>query len=89
MVSRGFHGVDGGDVGSCAAVAVGGCSAVKDPSSRSLSYTMMVPSAWETRKRVGEDGTQCTAVQGELVIQPCLFMRTYREDMGSVHVRYE
>lgn len=31
---------------------------------------MMVPSAWETRKRFVEEGTQRTEVQGELEILP-------------------
>jgi hypothetical protein len=31
----------------------------------------MVPSACDTRKRFGEDGTHRTAVQGELEIRPC------------------
>jgi hypothetical protein len=50
--------------------AVGACG-VKTPSSRSLSYTIIVPSACDTRKRFGEDGTHRTAVQGELEIRPC------------------
>src|SRR6266702_8920598 len=32
---------------------------------------MIVPSACDTRKRFGEDGTQRTAVQGELDMRPC------------------
>jgi hypothetical protein len=39
-------------------------------SSRTLSYTTMVPSAWETRKRLVDWGTHRTEVQGEFVIQP-------------------
>ena len=31
----------------------------------------MVPSACDTRKRFGDDGTHRTAVQGELEIRPC------------------
>ena len=31
----------------------------------------MVPSACDTRKRFGEDGTHRTAVQGELEMRPC------------------
>ncbi len=76
MESKGFHspcellneepsGEDdrfGGDVpGSCG---------VNAPSSRSLSYTMMVPSACDTRNKFGESGTQRMAVHGELHIRP-------------------
>lgn len=50
--------------------AVGACG-VNTPSSRSLSYTIIVPSACDTRKRFGEDGTHRTAVQGEFEIRPC------------------
>ena len=42
----------------------------KAPSSRSLSYTMTVPSACATRKRVWEEGTQRTAVHRESVTRP-------------------
>lgn len=48
-----------------------GSRGVKVPSSRSLSYTIIVPSAWETRKRVEEDGTHRTDVQGDEDMQPC------------------
>ena len=40
------------------------------PSSRSLSYTTIVPSACETRNNVDDDGTHRTAVHGEFVMQP-------------------
>ena len=40
------------------------------PSSRSLSYTMTVPSACATRKSVWEEGTQRTAVHRELDMRP-------------------
>ena len=42
----------------------------KAPSSRSLSYTMTVPSACATRKSVWDEGTQRTAVQREPEIRP-------------------
>lgn len=73
MLSSGFHSLTewapvpgevpllGGDVGSWG---------VKAPSSRSLSYTMIVPSKWDTRKRFGDEGTQRIAVHGELHIRP-------------------
>ena len=35
---------------------------------------MMVPSAWETRKRVDEEGTQRTAVHGEFEMEPLPFV---------------
>jgi hypothetical protein len=83
MLSNGFHspvgevgsegggmgGLDGGRRGDTRE-AVGDC-AVNTPSSRSLSYTTIVPSACDTRKRFGEDGTQRTAVQGEFDMRPC------------------
>lgn len=52
-------------------------------SSRSLSYTTIVPFACETRKRFRLPGTQRMAVHGELVMHPCLFNRTYRVERGS------
>ena len=74
--SRGFHscfspcdrpdepseGVDG--------IELFGSFGVNEPSSRSRSYSMMVPSAWDTRKRFGDDGTHRMAVQGEPLIRP-------------------
>lgn len=79
MLSSGFHspvdelpsGEGGvGPRGGDARDAVGACG-VKTPSSRSLSYTIIVPSACDTRKRFGEEGTHRTAVQGELEMRPC------------------
>ena len=49
---------------------VGGGRGVKGPSSRSFSYTIIVPSACETRKREAEPGTHRTQVHGELEIEP-------------------
>ena len=49
---------------------VGGSRGVKGPSSRSFSYTIIVPSACETRKREAEPGTHRTHVHGELEIEP-------------------
>jgi hypothetical protein len=83
ILSNGFHspagGLNSGDGGAGSLVgrrgghakmAVGACG-VNTPSSRSLSYTTMVPSACDTRKRFGDDGTHRTAVQAELEIRPC------------------
>jgi hypothetical protein len=52
-----------------------GSAAVKTPSSRSLSYTIMVPSACATRKRFELEGTQRTAVQGEEEMHPYIIIR--------------
>lgn len=52
-------------------------------SSRSLSYTTIVPFACETRNRFRLPGTHRMAVHGELVMHPCLFNRTYRVERGS------
>src|SRR5258706_9852518 len=49
---------------------VGGSLGVKGPSSRSFSYTIIVPSACETRNREAEPGTHRTQVHGELEIEP-------------------
>lgn len=74
ILSRGSHSwgvvapVDAMNCGS--GIAVFGSCGVNVPSSRSLSYTIMVPSAWDTRNSVEEDGTQRTEVQGELDIEP-------------------
>lgn len=43
----------------------------KAPSSRSLSYTITVPSAWVTRKSVVDEGTQRIDVHRELEMRPC------------------
>ncbi len=39
---------------------------------------MMVPSAWETRKRVDEEGTQRTAVHGEFEMEPLTFVSVWQ-----------
>jgi hypothetical protein len=52
-----------------------GSFGVKLPSSRSLSKMIIVPSANDTKNSVGEEGTQCTDVHGELVMQPALLRR--------------
>lgn len=71
MLSIGSHGLEApsGDRESLVFFEAGSCG-VKFPSSRSLSYTMIVPSACATRKSEEEDGTHRTAVQGELVMLP-------------------
>ena len=83
ILSSGFHSPVGefpsgeggagplfGGRGGDARNAVGACG-VNTPSSRSLSYTIIVPSACDTRKRFGEEGTHRTAVQGEFEMRPC------------------
>ena len=50
---------------------VGGSLGANVPSSRSLSYKTMVPSACATRNKLGEEGTQRTAEHGELDMRPC------------------
>lgn len=60
-----------GDIGSdMAGATASGSLGVKCPSSRSLSYSSIVPSACETRKRFGEEGTHRMAVHGELQMRP-------------------
>jgi hypothetical protein len=72
MLSRGFQpGPDASESESEErASAVSGSCALKRPSSRSLSNTMIVPSAYAARKSVGLEGTQRTAVQGWDVMPP-------------------
>lgn len=74
MLSMGSHGLGEGCRPSHEGESVvfrTGSWGVKFPSSRSLSYTMIVPSACATRNNEDEDGTHRTAVQGELVMLPC------------------
>jgi hypothetical protein len=78
ILSSGFHSpcdefdrdpLSFGEVEAEVEVRVGSWG-TKAPSSRSLSYTMMVPSAWATRKSVWDEGTQRTAVHRELEVRP-------------------
>ena len=79
MLASGFHSsreddeILGGEGshGDEAEGTEGGTTGEKAPSSRSLSYTIMVPSAWETINKVGEEGTQRTEVHAALDMQPC------------------
>lgn len=73
--SRGFHSPcelldDIPSSGNTVGDELPGSWGVNAPSSRSLSYTIMVPSAWDTRNKFGESGTQRMAVHGELHIRP-------------------
>lgn len=61
-----------------AEVPVLGSWGKKVPSSRSLSYTMIVPSACETRKSVDDRGTHRTAVHGDPEIEPLLMISLRR-----------
>lgn len=66
----------------CGLTPVGGGLGVKGPSSRSFSYTIIVPSACETRNREAEPGTHRTQVHGELEIEP------YRKSVSTSPLEY-
>lgn len=83
MSSNGFHwSPESLSCEPCPAIGSGegkgtldGSLGVNNPSSRSLSYTMTVPSAWDAKNTVLEDGTHRTAVQGEDEMQPFIGLR--------------
>lgn len=56
---------------------------MKVPSSRSLSYTMIVPSACETRNSVDDRGTHRTAVHGDPDIEPLLMISLLVETLQT------
>jgi hypothetical protein len=59
---------------------------IKVPSSRSLSYTMIVPSACETRNSVDDRGTHRTAVHGDPEIEPLLMISFLRKALRTRHL---
>lgn len=81
MLSVGSHSFCGVSGETCDGLLVAstelpvvGSWGIKVPSSRSLSYTMIVPSACDTKKSVDERGTHRTAVHGDPEIEPLLMI---------------